>query len=192
MTLDRQPVLSGTLVELRPLQEHDVPALQAIASDPQLWDQHPAKDRTSPVVFRRWMDDALASGGALTVIGRNEDRIIGSSRFDHFDRDRGEIEIGWTFIARAYWGGVYNGEIKRLMLGHAFASVGTVVFRIHSHNMRSQRAVEKLGAVRVGVEADAEGRGDNHAFRLERAAYLERFSGDRRSGPARGSSAVGR
>jgi RimJ/RimL family protein N-acetyltransferase len=91
-------VLSGTLVELRPLQEHDVPALQAIASDPQLWEQHPAKDRTSPLVFRRWMDDALASGGALTVIGRTEDRIIGSSRFDRGRSQRGSPEWAGSWV----------------------------------------------------------------------------------------------
>ena len=115
----------------------------------------------------------LASGGALTVVSQGEQSIIGSSRFDHYDRSRSEIEIGWTFIARSCWGGAYNGEIKRLMLRHAFGSVRNVVFKIHSDNMRSRRAVEKLGAISIAMEPDAEGRGDNCVYRLERTTYFE-------------------
>ena len=173
MTIDRQPFLSGALVALRPLRSADLPALQAVASDPRIWEQHPAKDRIEPAAFGRWFDDALASGGALTVLSQDQHAIIGSSRFDHFDRSRSEIEIGWTFIARSYWGGAYNGEIKQLMLRHAFGSVRNVVFKIHSDNMRSRRAVEKLGAIGIALEPDAEGRGDNCVYRLERTAYFE-------------------
>ncbi len=174
MGIDRQPSLTGKLTRLRLLRDDDLAALQAIASDPRIWEQHPSKDRILPTVFRRWFDDARASGGALTLIDRTAGTIIGSSRFDHFNDDRSEIEIGWTFIARSYWGGTYNGEIKQLMLRHAFGSVRSVIFRIHSENLRSQRAVEKLGAVHVGMEPDAEGRGDNCVYRLERTAYLDR------------------
>jgi RimJ/RimL family protein N-acetyltransferase len=173
MTIDRQPTLSGVLVALRPLRSADLLALRAVASDPRIWEQHPAKDRIEPTAFGRWFDDAMASGGALTVIDQARHDIIGSSRFDHFDRGRSEIEIGWTFIARSYWGGAYNGEIKRLMLQHAFGSVRSVAFKIHSENMRSRRAVEKLGAVGIGMEPDAEGRGDNCVYRLEKTAYFE-------------------
>lgn len=168
MALDRLPVLEGELVRLRPLQESDFDALHAIASDPLLWEQHPSKDRTVQAVFRRWFDEALTSGGALTVIDRRDDRIIGTSRFGRYDHTRDEVEIGWTFLARSHWGGPYNGEMKRLMLRHAFRSVDTVVFRVHSLNFRSQRAVVKLGAVRAGTEVDPHGRGENHVFRLSR------------------------
>lgn len=172
MTLDRQPILKGELIELRPLSDQDFSALHAIASDPLVWEQHPSKDRTQEAVFRAWFDNTLASGGALAVIDRRDGRFIGTSRFDRYDASRDEIEIGWTVLARSHWGGAYNGELKQLMLRHAFRSVQTVVFRVHSLNVRSQRAVEKLGAIRVGSEADAEGRGDNHVFRLEAAAYV--------------------
>jgi RimJ/RimL family protein N-acetyltransferase len=167
VTLDRQPVLEGELVRVRPLQEGDFPALRAVASDPRLWEQHPSKDRTQPSVFRRWFDDALASGGALAVIDRRDGRVIGTSRFAAYDPERSEVEIGWTFLARSHWGGTTNAELKRLMLGHAFHSVRSVRFRVHTGNLRSQRAVEKLGAVRVGTEADPEGKGQNCVYRLE-------------------------
>jgi N-acetyltransferase len=169
--VDRQPTLEGDLVVLRPLQEVDFPALYAIASDPLVWEQHPSKDRTQEAVFRRVFEDTLASKGALAVIDRRDGLVIGTSRFDRYDSTRSQIEIGWTILARSHWGGSYNGEMKRLMLRHASQFVDFVVFRIHSLNLRSQRAVEKLGAIRDGSEVDAEGRGENFIFRLELSAF---------------------
>ena len=168
MTLDRQPRLAGELLELRPLRPDDLDALYAIASDPLVWEQHPSKDRTQRRVFEQWFDDAMASGGALVAIDRTDGSMIGTSRFDHYDAARREVEIGWTFLARSRWGGQYNRAMKHLMLEHAFAAVDAVVFTIHSDNVRSQRAVEKLGATRVGTEIDPHGRGENYVFRLER------------------------
>ena len=170
MTFDRQPVLEGELVHIRPLQENDFPALYAIASDPLVWEQHPSKDRKQRGVFRYWFDETLASRGALAVVERSTGRVVGTSRFDRYDPSGSEIEIGWTLLARSHWGGAYNGEIKRLMLRHAFRTVDNVIFRVHSLNLRSQRAVEKLGAARVGTEPDAQGRGENYVFRLEASA----------------------
>lgn len=163
---DRQPCLEGELVLLRPLREDDFDDLYAVASDPHLWEQHPSKDRTEKEVFRRWFDDAMASGGALALIDVSDGAVIGTSRFDHYTPATGEVEIGWTFLARSHWGGRYNAEVKRLMLEHAFRSVDTVVFRVHSLNVRSRRAVEKLGATRVATEIDPQGRGENFVFRL--------------------------
>lgn len=168
MSLDRQPVLEGELIRVRPLDERDFSALWAVASDPLIWEQHPSKDRAEPAGFQRWFDDAISSGGALVVIDRANGRIIGSSRFDGLDSMRREVEIGWTFLARSHWGGVHNAELKHMMLGHAFGDVDAVLFRVHALNRRSQRAVQKLGAVHVRTEPDPLGRGDNHVFRLDR------------------------
>jgi len=165
--LDRQPVLRSDLVELRPLRADDFERLFSVSSDPLLWEQHPSKERAERSGFERWFEEAVACGGALTVIDCRDGRIIGTSRFHGYDEDRREVEIGWTFLARSHWGGAYNSEMKRLMLQHAFGSVDAVLFRVHSENFRSQRAVEKLGAVRVGTEIDALGRGENYVFRLE-------------------------
>ena len=167
MTLDRQPLLVGELLELRPMRLSDLDALYAVASDPLLWEQHPSKDRTQRHVFEQWFDIAMASGGALVAIDRADGRIVGSSRFGPYDPATREVEVGWTFLARSHWGGRYNREMKQLMLEHAFDVVDTVVFRIHSDNARSQRAVEKLGAIRVSTEVDRQGRGENVVFRLE-------------------------
>ena len=80
--------------------------------------------------------------------------VIGTSRYHDYDPVRSEVEIGWTFLARRCWGGTYNGELKRLMLDHAFRFVETVLFVVAPGNIRSQRAVEKLGAVRAGTRYD--------------------------------------
>ena len=160
MPLDLQPTLRGRLVHIRPLQAADFPALFAVAADPLIWEQHPAHDRYQPVVFRTFFEDALRSGGALVVVDVTSGHVIGSSRYHVADAnpDRREVEVGWTFLARAYWGGRYNAETKFLMLRHAFESVDRVVFLVGLENWRSQRALEKIGARRVGERPDASGR----------------------------------
>lgn len=158
MPFDLQPVLKGELLELRPLRAEDYDDLYAVASDPLIWEQHPNKDRHQQEVFRVFFREALDSEGALTAIDSRTGLVIGSSRFHGYDPDKSEIEIGWTFLARSHWGGVYNGEMKRLMLRHAFRFVRSVIFVIGPQNLRSQRAVEKIGAVRVGSRRDASGR----------------------------------
>jgi RimJ/RimL family protein N-acetyltransferase len=84
------------------------------------------------------------------LISRDDkDVIIGSSRFHGFDPDRREVEIGWTFLARSHWGGKANRELKSLMLDHACLFVDRVVFLVGPQNVKSQRALDKIGAVAV-------------------------------------------
>ena len=155
---DAQPRLAGELVELRPLEESDFEDLYAVASDPAIWEQHPDPTRFQRSVFRGFFSEHLASGGALLVLDRQTLVAIGTSRFHNYDPEQSEIEIGWTFLGRSYWGGAYNGELKSLMLAHAFRFVRSVVFIVDPANVRSQRAVEKVGGVRVGSRPDAGGR----------------------------------
>ena len=163
MPFDLQPTLQGELLTLRPLRPEDWDALYAVASDPLIWEQHPASDRYQEAVFRGFFREALASGGAFAVLdakvakaGRGT--IIGSSRFFGYNEAQSEIEIGWTFLARAYWGGRYNREMKQLMLRHAFQFVKRVIFLVGPRNLRSQRAMENIGGVRVGSRLDSSGR----------------------------------
>ena len=173
MHFDLQPVLSGELLELRPLRTADFDELFAVARDPFIWEQHPNHDRYQEEQFRIFFREALASGGALVATETHERRIIGSSRFHGYDRERSEIEIGWTFLARAYWGGRYNGEMKRLMLEHAFRFVDRVVFLVGVQNVRSQRAVEKIGGLRIGSRPDAAGR-ESIVYEITVEAYRSR------------------
>ena len=105
----------------------------------------------------------------MAAIDRRTGRIVGTSRYAAYDEERSHVEIGWTFLVRSLWGGEFNAEMKRLMLEHAFRFVNSVLFLVDLENIRSQRAVEKIGAVRVGTRPD--GRGG------ERLVYELRHSG---------------
>jgi RimJ/RimL family protein N-acetyltransferase len=145
--LDRQPVLEDERLLLRPLQTSDWDALFAVASDPLVWEQHPAHDRWQEPVFRAFFGDALANKGALVAIDKSTGAVIGSSRFQGLEEaDGGSVEIGWTFLARSHWGGNFNHAMKRLMLAHALASVAEVRFLVGESNTRSRTALERIGA----------------------------------------------
>jgi RimJ/RimL family protein N-acetyltransferase len=168
-----QPTLTGKLLELRPLRPEDFDALYAVASDPLIWVQHPAKDRYQPEVFRRFFQEALDSGGAFLVVDRETGAAIGTSRFHSYDAANSEITIGWTFLARSHWGGVFNGEMKELMLRHAFTFVDRVAFLVGPENYRSLKAVEKIGGVRKGLRRNSEGI-DSVLLEITESAFAEK------------------
>ena len=151
MSFDLQPHLKGELIELRPLTPKEWDALFAVASDPLIWEQHPESDRYKEDVFKVFFKEALESGGAFVVVDKNTQQTIGSTRFYGYDPEKSEIEIGWTFLARRYWGGRYNREMKKLLLAHAFKFVESLVFFVGEKNIRSQKAMEKIGATRDGI-----------------------------------------
>jgi RimJ/RimL family protein N-acetyltransferase len=167
MPFDRQPVLQGKRVKLRPLRVEDFDALYAAASDPMIWEQHPVNDRYKEEVFHQYFRDAIESGGALLASDATTGRAIGSSRYHGYDPEASEIEIGWTFLASSHWGGIYNGEMKQLMLSHAFQFVHQVIFKIGPNNHRSQKAVEKIGGLRAGSRPDDTGR-ESYVYRITR------------------------
>lgn len=155
--LDLQPTLSGRLLTLRPLRADDYDELRAAAADPEIWAQHPVKERATPDGFRAFFDDAMASGGALVALDARSGEVVGTSRYRHH-ADTGEVEIGWTFLVRSRWGGEWNGEMKAMMLAHAFRFVDRVILIVAPENVRSRRAVEKIGGVEHGTRPDSRGR----------------------------------
>ena len=150
MEFDLQPTLTGNLIEVRPLAREDFDALFAAASDPLIWEQHPENDRYQRPIFEKFFQGAMDSGGAFAVIERKSGRIIGSSRYHNLNPADSEVEVGFTFLEREFWGGSYNGELKSLMLQHAFRFVDRVVFVVGPNNLRSQKALEKIGARFLG------------------------------------------
>ena len=150
--MDRQPVLDGERLLLRPLRESDWEALYAVAADPELWANHPSHDRWQEPVFRAFFDDAIVRGGALAIVDKASGQVIGSSRFQYSDRlvEEGALEIGWSFLARRYWGKGYNAEFKRLMLEHALRFVERVVFRVGADNVISRKAMRNIGGRLTG------------------------------------------
>ena len=140
-----QPEIEGQTVRLRPLLASDRSAFVKAGSDPDIWAQHPATDRHEPDKIAAFFEEALASGGAVIIEEKSSGRVTGSSRYHDLDGAKGRVEIGWTFLTRDHWGGATNREVKTLMLQHAFTHVPVVRFTIGSQNMRSRRAIEKIG-----------------------------------------------
>ena len=151
-TVNLQPVLENELVSIRPLHKDDHDALFAVASDPAIWEQHWTTDRWLPDGFRKFFDESLASGGCVVIIDQASKQIIGSSRFNHIEGISNAVEIGWSFLTKAYWGGQYNRSFKSLMINHALAYVDDVIFLIAHDNIRSQKATEKLGGIQLKKE----------------------------------------
>ncbi len=145
---DFQPHLASDIVEIRPIHEANWSAVYNAAADPAIWEMHPVRNRWEPHIFREFFDGALASGSGFVILDRQTGEIIGSSRYRAYDAEASEIEIGYTFLARSHWGGTTNGEVKRLMIDHAFRFVENVIFLVGRYNLRSQRAVEKIGGRR--------------------------------------------
>jgi RimJ/RimL family protein N-acetyltransferase len=143
---DLQPTLQGELLSLRPLAAADFDALYAVAADPLVWEQHPARDRWKREVFSKLFEQFLASGGGVVVLERATGAVVGSSRYYEYNPDARDIVVGYTFLARRCWGGRYNRELKALMLAHAFRFVDRVWFHVGVNNTRSQRAMENVGA----------------------------------------------
>jgi RimJ/RimL family protein N-acetyltransferase len=148
-----QPIhLHNDLVQLAPLTVADFEELFTVASDPLIWEQHPNPDRYQRPVFLNYFEGAIASKGAFLIKDAITGEAIGSSRFYDHKPDLQEIKIGYTFFSRACWGKPYNSQVKHLMLAHAFTFVERVVFHVGASNFRSQKAMEKLGAVKIGEE----------------------------------------
>ncbi len=144
-TFEFQPTLKGELVTMRPYSDLDWAALLSVASDTLIWEQHPIHRNWSEAVFRKSIEDALGEHGSLVATETATGRIIGHSRYSTRYVQSGELEIGWSFLARRYWGGRWNREMKRLMIAHALADWPMAVFRIGEHNLRSRLALERLG-----------------------------------------------
>ncbi|MEL7091545.1 MAG: GNAT family N-acetyltransferase [Pseudomonadota bacterium] len=169
---DPQPTLSGRGLALRPLTPGDRDALYAAASDPLIWEQHPVHDRHERAVFDPYFDSLLARGGALAMLD-DGGTVIGTSSFYLTKGPPRCASIGFTFLARAHWGGPTNRAVKTLMLDHLFAHFDTAWFHIGLDNIRSQKGTAKLGAIRVEDDLlDIIAPPSLHAvYRLDRAAW---------------------
>ncbi len=150
-----QTVLTGQTLQLIPLQPEHWPALMQAASDPLIWTLHPEPERYKPELFRPVFDGGLTSGGAYLICDKQSGEVLGTSRYYEFDAAQQEVAIGYTFLVRSRWGGQTNSELKHLMLTHAFSFVNTVWFHVGEHNLRSRRAVEKLGALYTHTDTTA-------------------------------------
>jgi RimJ/RimL family protein N-acetyltransferase len=149
---DLQPILQNDIIRIEPLQSSDFERLYKVASDPLIWEQHPNPDRYKREVFETFFKGAMDSNGAFVVIDKKGNEVIGSSRYyEHFPEQR-SVAIGYTFLSRQCWGTTYNRALKTLMIDHAFRFVDNVIFHIGANNIRSQKAIEKLGAQKMTMQ----------------------------------------
>ena len=150
MTFDIQPKhLQNELVKLIPLEEKDFETLYQVASDPLVWEQHPNKLRYQREIFQNYFEGAIQSKGAFFICDAKTNEPIGSSRFYDYDEVDNSVIIGYTFIGRNFWGKEYNKSLKKLMLDYVFQYVDKVYFHIGAQNIRSQKAIEKNGAIKI-------------------------------------------
>lgn len=175
MEIVLQPILQNEFVKAEPLKESDFERLYAVASDPLIWEQHPNPDRYKREAFLTFFQGAMESGGAFLVSDSQTGQAIGSSRFYDYNVGNSSVAIGYTFFARSHWGTTYNRALKTLMLRYAFNFVENVNFHIGATNIRSQKAIEKLGAKKVG-EIEMEYYGEqtklNFIYRIQKAGFL--------------------
>ena len=153
MKFDLQPTnLSNNTVLLTPLKPTDFDQLFTVASDPLIWEQHPNKLRYQKEVFKNFFDGAIISKGAFLIQDAKTQEIIGSTRFYDFDAAENSILIGYTFMGRKFWGSGINGMVKKILLDYAFKFVDRVYFHVGATNFRSQKAMEKLGAIKIAEQ----------------------------------------
>lgn len=145
-----QPRLENELVLLRPLEHSDYEELYQAASDPLIWEQHPAYNRHEREEFNSFFEESIASGKSFVVIDKKTNKIIGSTRYYDYHPEDSSIKIGFTFLDRAHWGGSYNFAMKQLLVDYAFQYVDKVVFEIAEVNIRSQKGNSRFGLEETG------------------------------------------
>jgi RimJ/RimL family protein N-acetyltransferase len=152
MNFDIQCPLENEQVILYPLQEQDFEDLYAISADPKIWEQHPNKNRWQKEVFKTFFNGAIQSKGAFKIIDQSLGHVIGCTRFYDFDEEKSSILIGYTFFRVSHWGKGFNSAVKKMMLDYIFQFVNTVHFHIGAHNLRSQIAISRLGALKIAEQ----------------------------------------
>ena len=150
MNFTIQPVLENETVILYPLNNDDFEALHLSASNPEIWEQHPNKNRWQKQIFKNFFEGAILSNGAFKVVDKINNKVIGSTRFYDYDETEHSILIGYTFYDKAYWGKGINHAVKSMMLDYIFQLVCIVDFHIGAENIRSQVSINRLGVTKIG------------------------------------------
>lgn len=179
LSFNIQPTLANNRVILEPLQEEDFEALYAVASNPKIWEQHPNKDRWKKEVFRTFFEGAIQSKGAFKIIDKSTEKIAGSTRIYDYNEQDNSVLIGYTFYGTEYWGKGINHSVKTLMLDYLFQFVSQVGFQIGADNIRSQIAIGRLGAKKVGEQEIAyfgESPKLNYIYSIRKEDWLNRNS----------------
>ncbi|CAM3514196.1 GNAT family protein [Paenibacillus lupini] len=149
--------LENHKVVLQPLQSRHVKELAQLLSDPRVWELTWRKNNTEQAIESA-LESALVSRAEGTqlpfaIIDRASGRLAGTTRLGDLDLSNRNVEIGWTWLSPEFWGRGINSACKLLLLQYCFEELGVirVQFSASGKNVRSQRALEKIGAIREGV-----------------------------------------
>jgi RimJ/RimL family protein N-acetyltransferase len=149
MNFNIQPILENEQLMLYPLQETDFEVLYSVASEPEIWEQHPNKDRWKKDVFKIFFEGAMQSKGAFKIVEKGTGSVIGSTRIYDYNEHENSLFIGYTFYAASCWGKGINRLVKAMMLDYVFQFVSKVYFHIGANNIRSQVAISRIGADKI-------------------------------------------
>jgi RimJ/RimL family protein N-acetyltransferase len=147
--LARPPAL-GTLRLERLHEGHRAALKAACAEDEEIWPLYPVS--FDPDHFGAAFDAVLADRNRVSFAVIDQGRLIGMSAYLRIEPEQATLEIGATYLVPSVRGTGLNGQLKQLMLGHAFANgIRRVTFRVDDRNARSKAAVAKIGGVREGL-----------------------------------------
>lgn len=155
--MNTEPILENEVVKLSPLNLHNYHRLTTIAAQKKLVQYSPS-DIETPDTLKNYVVTALEqkrlkTGIPFIIYDKRKSMFAGSTRYFNIDRKNKVLEIGSTWIGREFQGSGLNGQMKFLMLEHAFGEMefDKVEFRIDERNIRSRKAVEKLGCTLEGI-----------------------------------------
>ena len=156
MFFEVKPVrLKGESVRLEPLSQDHAQGLFNRGQESADWAHMPRACFVDMADTRQWIDEALAAPGQVpfAIVETGKDKTVGSTRYLNIRPDHRTLEIGWTWLGREWQQTAINTEVKTLLLTHAFERLGCVrvEFKTDGRNMRSQSALERIGATREGV-----------------------------------------
>lgn len=156
--MDIQPVhLVGKRAELVPLEVAHIPALYAAGNNPDIWHYLPMTvntlDDMRDLVHAFLENQQKGRSLPFTIIDQESNQVVGSTRFHNISHDNWSIEIGKTWLSPTVWGTHLNTECKYLLMRHCFETLHTIRVQLKTdvRNIRSQRAIERIGGVREGV-----------------------------------------
>lgn len=140
---------------LKATSDDDFEGLYAIGSDPEVWALHSDTDRYTKEKFEVYFLGGLNNSlGAYTLVYKPTQTIAGFTRYYDYDEESSSVKIGYTFLAKTFWGTGLNQALKARMIAHAFEFCDQVIFEVYEFNLRSQRAVLKLGAIEIAPKGD--------------------------------------
>ncbi|MEJ2531261.1 MAG: GNAT family protein [Halioglobus sp.] len=156
MSPDRQRVvLEGERIRLEPLSPDHAQGLYNRGRMAADWAFMPRSCFIDMADVRQWVEEALQDPTQMpfTIVERAKGRVVGSTRFLHMRPEHRSVEVGWTWLGQEWQRTGVNTEAKLLLLSHAFDRMGCirVEFKTDARNLRSQRALERIGATREGV-----------------------------------------